>query len=107
MQTDHRLLDDLARVASGALGTLTGVREDVEARIRERFERILGDMDIVTRDEFEAVKEMAARARAENETLKKRIEALEAAAAKPAKKSARAKSTGPKGETKENNSDQP
>jgi BMFP domain-containing protein YqiC len=78
MQTDNRLLDDLARVATGALGALTGVRNEVETRVREQFERILGRMDLVTREEFEAVKAMASKARAEQEALQRRVEALEA-----------------------------
>jgi len=78
MQTDNRLLDDLARVATGALGALTGVRNEVETRIREQFERILARMDLVTREEFEAVKEMASRARAEQEELQRRLAELEA-----------------------------
>lgn len=78
MQTDNRLLDDLARVASGALGALTGVRGEIETRLREQFERILGRMDLVTREEFEAVRAMAAKARAEQEALEKRVASLEA-----------------------------
>jgi BMFP domain-containing protein YqiC len=78
MQTDNKLLDDLARVAASALGTLQGVRDEVEARLRDQFERILNSMDLVTREEFDAVKAMAVTARCENESLKTRIEALEA-----------------------------
>jgi len=78
MQTDNRLFDDLARVASGALGSLQGVRGDVEARLREVFERFFGEMDLVTREDFEVVRDMAAKARAENEALAKRIGELEA-----------------------------
>lgn len=88
MQTDNRILDDLARLATGALGTLQGARGEVEALIRQQFERILADMDLIERDEFEAVKAMAAAAREENERLAARVEALEAAlaeAAEPAK----------------------
>ncbi len=77
MQTDNKLLDDLARVAASALGTLQGVRGEVEARLRDQFERILNGMDLVTREEFDAVKAMAAAARRENDALAKRIEALE------------------------------
>ena len=69
MQSDNRLLDDLARVASGALSALTGVREEVEARLRDQFERILDRMNLVRREEFEAVQAMAAKARAEQERL--------------------------------------
>ena len=86
MQSQNRLLDDLARVATGALGTLSGVREEVEAQFRQRFERVLDQMDLVSREEFDAVKAMAAKARAEQETLEARVAALEAkleAAAKP------------------------
>lgn len=78
MQADNRLLDDLARVASGALGAVSGMRHEVEARLKNQFERILADMDLVQRDEFEAVKAMAAKARAEQEALEKRVAALEA-----------------------------
>jgi BMFP domain-containing protein YqiC len=79
MQTDNRLLDDLARAASGALGALAGVRNEVEAQLRGVMERWLKAQDLVTREEFEAVKAMAARARAENEDLSARLAALEAA----------------------------
>jgi BMFP domain-containing protein YqiC len=78
MQFDHRLIDDLARVAGGALGTLAGVREEVEARLRQQFERILAGMDLVTREEFEVVRAMAQAAREEQERLAARIAALEA-----------------------------
>ncbi len=98
MQTDNRLLDDLARVAAGAVGVLAGVREEVEARLRQQFERVLDGMELVGRDEFEAVKAMAAEARAENERLAERLAALEAtagpaapAAAPKGKPNARAK----------------
>jgi BMFP domain-containing protein YqiC len=79
MQTDNKLLDDLARVATSALGTLQGVREEVEARLRDQFEAVLSRLDLVTREEFDAVKAMAAQARRENDALRARIEALEAA----------------------------
>jgi BMFP domain-containing protein YqiC len=78
MQTQNRLLDDLARVASGALGVASGMRSEIEARLREQFERILGQMDLVTREEFDAVKAMAAKAREEQEDLEARVAALEA-----------------------------
>jgi BMFP domain-containing protein YqiC len=78
MQTDNRFLDDLARVATGALGALTGVRSEVESRLREQLERVLARMDLVTREEFDAVQAMAAQARLEQEKLLQRIEALEA-----------------------------
>lgn len=77
MQTTNKLLDDLARVASGALGVAAGMRDEVETALRQRFARVLGDLDLVTRDEFEAVKAMAAKARSEEETLKLRVVKLE------------------------------
>ncbi len=96
MQTQSRLLDDLARVATGALGVAAGMREEIEARLREQFEKILSQMDLVPREEFEAVRAMAAKAREEQEILSERLAALEAqlgikkpgkpAAGKPAKK---------------------
>ena len=86
MQTRNRLLDDLARVAAGALGVATGVRDEAEALLRQRFERVLTNMDLVTREEFETVKAMAVKARAEQETMAKKLEALEDAAKKPAAK---------------------
>ena len=77
MQTENKILDDLARVATGALGALSGVREEVDAQLRQQFEKILDQMDLVTREEFEAVKAMAAKARAEQEALAARVAALE------------------------------
>ncbi len=90
MQTDNRILDDLAKAAPSALGTLQGVRGEVEERLREQFERVLDTMEIVTREEFDAVRAMAAAARGENEALSARLEALEAKLAKkPVKKPAK------------------
>ncbi len=77
MQTRTRLLDDLARVANGAVGVATGMREEIEALVQQRVERVLGRLNLVTREEFEAVKAMAARARNEQEALEKRIHDLE------------------------------
>jgi len=77
MQIQNRLLDDLARVAGGALGVASGMRSEIEARLREQFERILNQMDLVTREEFDAVKAMAAKAREEQERLAERVAALE------------------------------
>ena len=77
MQSQNRFFDDLARVANGAVGALSGVRADVEARVRDQLERVLAGMDVVSREEFEAVKAMAAKARDEQEELLRRIAALE------------------------------
>ena len=78
MQTDNRLLDDLARLATGAMGAFQGARGEVEQAIRQRLERALADMDLVSREEFETVKAMAAAAREENIRLAERLAALEA-----------------------------
>ena len=77
MQTENRLLDDLARMANGALNTLSGLREEIEIRVRERVERMLADMDMVPREEFEAVRAMAQKARSEQEELTARLAELE------------------------------
>jgi BMFP domain-containing protein YqiC len=77
MQTQNRFFDDIARVAAGALGTLSGVKTEVETRLREQLERVLAGMDLVSRDEFEAVKAMAAKARSEQEDLARRMAELE------------------------------
>jgi BMFP domain-containing protein YqiC len=77
MQSQNRFFDDLARVASGALGTLSGVKTEVETRLREQLERVLAGMDLVSREEFEAVKAMAAKARSEQEDLANRVAELE------------------------------
>ncbi len=88
MQTDNRIFDDAAKLAGGAIGTLAGLRREVEALARQQVERLLERMDLVTRDEFEAVKEMAAKARAEQDDLAARLAALEAKSApKPRAKS--------------------
>jgi len=78
MQTDNRILDDLAKLATNAVGAATAVRQEVEARIKAQLERLLVDMNLVTRDDYEAVKEMAAKARAEQESLTERVARLEA-----------------------------
>lgn len=78
MQSQNRFFDDVARVASGAVGALSGVRGEIEARLRDQLERVLAGMDLVSREEFEATKAMAAKAREEQELLLRRIEALEA-----------------------------
>jgi BMFP domain-containing protein YqiC len=84
MQVDNKLLDDLARVASGALGAFSTLREEAEAQMRQQFERILSRMDMVSREEFDAVKAIAVKAREEQEILAARLAALEAKTAPPA-----------------------
>ncbi len=78
MQTSNRFFDDLAKMASGAASTVVGVRQEIEALVRQRIERLVADFDLVRRDEFEAVKAMAANARAEQERLERRVAELEA-----------------------------
>jgi BMFP domain-containing protein YqiC len=78
MQVDNKLLDDLARVAGGAFGALTGLRGEIEAQVRQQFERILSQMDVVSREEFEAAREIAVKARTEQEELAERVTTLEA-----------------------------
>jgi BMFP domain-containing protein YqiC len=74
----NRIFDDFARLMTDAAGAAQGVRKEVETAFHAQAERFLNNMDVVKREEFEAVREMAARARDENEALKARIEALEA-----------------------------
>jgi BMFP domain-containing protein YqiC len=78
MQTRNPFLDDLARAATGAFGAVTGLRAEIEARIRDQLERLLSRMDLVTREEFDAVQAMAAKARSEQERLAGQVAALEA-----------------------------
>jgi BMFP domain-containing protein YqiC len=77
-QTSNRLLDEFAKLMTDAAGVAQGVRREVETAFRSQAERFLSEMDIVQREEFDAVREMASRAREENESLKKRVAALEA-----------------------------
>lgn len=78
MQTDNPFLDGLARFLTDAAGAANSLRTEIETFVRQQFERLVSDMDFVPREEFEAVREMAARARKENERLNARIAALEA-----------------------------
>jgi BMFP domain-containing protein YqiC len=82
-QTSNRFFDEVARLMNDAAGVAQGVRREFDTLMRSQAERILRDLDVVKREEFEAVKEMARLAREENEALKARIAALEAAAKGP------------------------
>lgn len=91
MQTENRLFDDFARMAGGALNMLTGFKTEVEQLVRQQMEGWLANLNLVTREEFDAVRDMAAKARDEQEALLARIALLEAkldaaAAAAPAEK---------------------
>ncbi|WP_445680624.1 accessory factor UbiK family protein [Radicibacter daui] len=77
MQTESKILDDLARLVGGAVGAANGARQELEQIIRARMERMLAHMDLVPREEFEAVRTMAIKAREEQEVLAARIAALE------------------------------
>jgi len=81
MQVDNRILDDLARVAGGALGAFSSLREEAEGQLRAQLERVLSRMDVVSREEYEAVRAMAAKAREEQEAMAERLAALEATVA--------------------------
>ena len=86
-QTSNRFFDEMARLMNDAAGVAQGVRREFDTLFRNQAERILRDLDVVQREEFEAVKEMARLAREENEEMKTRLAALEAKADKPSKKS--------------------
>ncbi|MDS4010107.1 MAG: accessory factor UbiK family protein [Defluviicoccus sp.] len=92
MQTSNRFFDDLAKMAGGAASALVGIKQELDAMVRQQLERAVASLDLVTRDEFEAVRALATNARAAQESLEQRVAALEArlgatggeAAAKPA-----------------------
>ena len=78
MQSQKPFFDDLARVASGALGALSGMRAEMEAMMRQQFERFTSSLDLVPREEFEVVRAMAIKAREDNEAQAARLAELEA-----------------------------
>lgn len=80
MQSDNKIFDDFVKFMNGAAGTLAGVGREAEAGARARAKEWIGGLDFVGRDEFDAVKAMAAAARDEAETLRARLDALEAKA---------------------------
>ncbi|HYE27323.1 MAG TPA: accessory factor UbiK family protein [Allosphingosinicella sp.] len=89
MQSENRLFDDFVKVMNGAAGTLAGMGREAENAFRERMREWVGGLDMVSREEFEAVKAIAVAAREESAALKSRVEALEAAAvSKPKRKPA-------------------
>lgn len=92
-QGPNRLFDDFAKLMTDAAGVAQGARREVETAMRAQFERFMSDMDIVTREDHEAVKEMAVKALDQIEALETRIEALEAKLAEAEKKPARKAST--------------
>ena len=82
MQSQNKLFEDLAKMINGAAGTFAGMGREAEGSMRDKMRDWVGGIDMVSREEFDAVKAMAAAARDDNEALAKRIVALEAAAAK-------------------------
>ena len=88
MQSQNRMLDDLVKMMNAAAGTIAGMGREAEGGFRDKMRDWVGGLDMVSREEFDAVKAMAAAARDENDALGKRIAALEAAAKKPSKSGA-------------------
>ena len=82
MQTRNKILDDLSQLATNAMGVAQGAKEEAETAMKSMMDRWLADRDLVTREEFDAVRAMAQKAREENAALEARIAALEAAAEK-------------------------
>jgi BMFP domain-containing protein YqiC len=78
VQTSNRFFDEMARLMNDAAGAAQGMRREAETLFRTQAERLMRELDVVTREEFEATKEMARLAREENEELKARVTALEA-----------------------------
>ncbi|AEO49820.1 hypothetical protein F11_16800 [Rhodospirillum rubrum F11] len=121
MKAGNRLMDDFSRVAGGALGALGGLRGEIEVIVRQRLEKLISSMDLVTREEFDAVAAVAREARQRQEDLEKQVATLEsrltdqiktaiaetAQAATPAPTARRAgpKGTGPHGEATDKPSD--
>ncbi|MEP2736028.1 MAG: accessory factor UbiK family protein [Erythrobacter sp.] len=91
MQSENPLIADFVKVANSAAGTFAGMTREARESARERVKEAMGGMDFVSREEFDTVKMMAAKAREENEALAKRLDALEAQMKKPAAKKAPAK----------------
>jgi BMFP domain-containing protein YqiC len=99
MQSENRLFDDFVKVMNGAAGTIAGMGREAENAFRERMREWVGGLDMVSREEFEAMKAIAIAAREESAALKSRVEALEAAAAaKPKRKPAGEAGAGPSGQ---------
>ena len=78
MQSQNRIFEDMSKIATSAIGTMAGVGREVETMIRARMKEMVGGLDMVGRDEFEAVKAMAATARADAEALKAELAAMRA-----------------------------
>ncbi len=101
MQSENKLIDDFVKMVNSAAGTLAGVGREAESSMREKAREFVGGMDFVSREEFEAVKEMAAAARDEADALKARLDALEAGGTSQAATSTARKTTGKTGASKD------
>ena len=86
MQTNNKFFDDISKVMTSAMGVAQGAKEEVETTMKSWIDRWLADRDLVTREEFDAVKAMAQKAREENISLSKRLDALEKKKSPKAKK---------------------
>ena len=86
MQTKNRFLDDFARLANTAISTVAGVKQEIEAIVKHKFNNHLSELDLVSREDFEAVKAMAVKARLEQEKIQKRLDRLESNLQNRAKK---------------------
>lgn len=95
MQSENRFFDDLAKLINGAAGTVAGVGREFEINAREKAKEWVGGLDFVSREEFDAVKAVAAAAREEVESLKARLDALENSAGTPLKAKVTARKSGP------------
>ena len=102
MQSENPLLADFAKLANAAAGTFAGMTREAEAGFRERIREWVGGLDMVSRDEFEAVKAIAVAAREENQALRTRLDALEAMAPRRAGSTAKSSRT-----TAKKNNDEP
>jgi len=78
MESRNRLFDDMAKVAGGAAGTLSGLKSEVESRVRQMVDDVIGKLDLVTREDMDTALALAAKAREEQELLSKRVSELEA-----------------------------
>ena len=85
MQNKNKFMDDIGQMMTNAMGVAQGAKDEAETAMKSLMDRWLADRDFVTREEFDAVRAMAQKARAENEALKSRLEALEAVANKKMK----------------------
>lgn len=80
MQTRNRIMDDIGQLMTNAMGVAQGAREEAETAMKSMLDRWMADRDFVTREEFDAVRAMAQKAREENDALKSRLDAMDAAA---------------------------